>query len=111
MTIETCQIISTLLVSRGKLSRWPSVRLEAVDRGIAPRFFVFFPPIRHVGLVVKASASRAEDPGFDSRLHHGDFSGSSDTSDLKTGAPVATLTSACCYRVSTGNGWTDVNIL
>ena len=30
---------------------------------------------RLVGLVVKASASRAEDPGFDSRLRRGDFSG------------------------------------
>ena len=34
------------------------------------------------GLVVKASASRAEDPGFDSRLRR-DFSGSSHTSDFK----------------------------
>ena len=36
-----------------------------------------------VGLVVKASASGAEDPGFDSRLRPGHFSGSSHTSDLK----------------------------
>ena len=35
-----------------------------------------------VGLVVKASASRAEDPGFESRLRR-DFSRSSHTSDLK----------------------------
>ena len=34
------------------------------------------------GLVVKASASRAEGPGFESRLRR-DFSGSSHTSDLK----------------------------
>ena len=27
-------------------------------------------------LVVKASTSRADDPGFESRLRHGDFSGS-----------------------------------
>ena len=38
---------------------------------------------RLVGLVVKASGSRAEDPVFDSRLRRGDFSGSSHTSDLK----------------------------
>ena len=44
-----------------------------------------------VGLVVKASALRAEDPGYDSRLHCGDFSGLSATSDLKIGTPVATL--------------------
>ena len=38
---------------------------------------------RLVDLAVKASASRAVDPGFDSRLPPGDFSGSSQTSDLK----------------------------
>ena len=37
---------------------------------------------RLVGLVVKVSASRAEDPGFEFRLRR-DFSGSSHTSDLK----------------------------
>ena len=37
---------------------------------------------RLVGQVVKASTSRAEDPGFESRLRR-DFSGSSHTSDLK----------------------------
>ena len=41
---------------------------------------------RLVGLVVKASASRAEDPGI--------FSGSSHTSDLKIGIPVVTLPGA-----------------
>ena len=45
---------------------------------------------RLVGLVVKASTSRAEDPGFESRLWR-NFSGSSHTIDLKFGAPVATL--------------------
>ena len=42
-----------------------------------------------VGLVVKASASRVEDPEFDSRLRRGDFSGSNHTSDFKIGTPVA----------------------
>ena len=45
---------------------------------------------RLVGLVVKASASRAADPGFGSRLRQ-DLSGSSHTSDLKIGTQVATL--------------------
>ena len=44
---------------------------------------------RLVGLVVKASASRAEDPEFESRLRR-DFSGSSHTSDLNIGTPTAT---------------------
>ena len=66
---------------------------------------------RLVGLVVKASAARAEDSGFDSRLCRGEFSGSSHTSDLKIGTPVATLQGAWPYRVSAGNGWPGVSIL
>ena len=64
-----------------------------------------------VGLmVIKASASRAEDPGFESRLRR-DFSGSSHTSDLKFGTPVATLPGAWRYRVSGGTGRPGVSIL
>ena len=65
---------------------------------------------RLVGLVVKASASRVEDPGFESRLRQ-NFSGSSHTSDLKIGTPVATLPGAWRYRVSAGTGWPGVSIL
>ena len=39
---------------------------------------------------VKAPTSRAEDPGFESRLRR-DFSGWSHTSDFKIGTPVTTL--------------------
>ena len=39
---------------------------------------------RLVGVVVKASASRVADPGFNSCLLCGDFSGLSHTSDLKS---------------------------
>ena len=53
--------------------------------------------------MVKASASRVEDPGFESRLPW-DFFGVESTSDLKIGTPVATLPGAWCYRVSTGTG-------
>ena len=59
----------------------------------------------------KASVSRAADPGFDSRLRHGSFSGSSHTSDLKIGTPVANQPGAWGYRVSTGTGWPGVRIL
>ena len=62
------------------------------------------------GLVVKASASRVEDPGFKSRLRR-DFSGSSHTSDLKIGTPVATLPDAWRYRVNTGTGRPGVSLL
>ena len=65
---------------------------------------------RLVGLVVKASASRAEGPRFESRLCR-DFSGSSHTSDLNIGTPVATLPGAWRYRVSAGTGRPGVSIL
>ena len=62
---------------------------------------------RLAGLVVKATASGAE---FESRLRR-DFSGSSHTSDLKIGTPVATLPGAWRYRVNAGTGWSGVSIL
>ena len=64
-----------------------------------------------LGLEVKASALRVEDPGFKSCLHCGIFSGSSHTSDLKTGTPMATLPGTWRYRVSTGTGWPGVSKL
>ena len=64
-----------------------------------------------IGLVVKASALRLEDQGFESCLCQ-DFSGSSHSNDLKTGTlPVATLPGAWRYRVSAGTGWPSVSIL
>ena len=65
---------------------------------------------RLAGLVVKASASGAEDPRFESRLRR-DFSGLSHTSDLNIGTPVATLPGAWHYRVSAGTGRPGVSIL
>ena len=41
----------------------------------------------------------------------GIVSGSSHTSDLKIGTPVATLPCAWRYRVSAGTGWPSVSIL
>ena len=67
-------------------------------------------PHRLFGLVVKASALRVEDPGFESRLWR-DFSGSSHTIDLKIGTQVATLPGVWCYRVSAGTGQPGVSIL
>ena len=63
-----------------------------------------------VGLVVKASASRAEDPGFKSHVRQ-NFFRSSHTSDLKIRTPVATLPGAWRYRVNVGTGWPGVSIL
>ena len=58
-----------------------------------------------IGLVVKASAWRVDDPGFRifSRLSH--------TSDLKIGTQVATLSGTWHYRVSAGTGQPGVSIL
>ena len=74
--------------------------------------FFSFPQLedRLVGLVVKASALRAEDPMFESRLCW-DFSGFSHTSDLKIDTPVPTLPGTWCYRVSAGTGWPIVSVL
>ena len=60
--------------------------------------------------MVKASTSGAEDPGFESLLRR-DFSGSSHTSDLKIGTPVATLPGAWRYRVRAGTGRPSVSML
>ena len=54
---------------------------------------------------VKVSASRAEDPRFDSHLCSGDFSRLTHTNDFKIGIPVATLPGAWRCRVSSGTGW------
>ena len=67
---------------------------------------------RLVGLVVKASASRADGPGFESRLRRDFFRGRVIlVSDLKIGTPVATLPGAWRFRVSTGTGRLGVSIL
>ena len=65
---------------------------------------------RFVGLVGKASALRVEDPGFKSCLPR-DFLGSSHTSELKIGTPVATLPGAWHYWVSAETGQPGVSIL
>ena len=69
------------------------------------------PAYRLAGLAVKASASRADDPGCESRLRRGFFPGSSHTSELKIGTPVSTLPGAWRYRVSTGTGRPGVSTM
>ena len=84
-------------------------RQELFSLGVRSPFSVR-PFHRPIGVVVKASAPRAEDPGFDFRLPR-DFSGSSHTSDLKIGTPVATLPGAWRYKASTGTGLPGVSML
>ena len=49
--------------------------------------------------------------GFDSHLHCGHVYGSSCTSNLQIGTPVAILLGAWHYRISTGTGWPGISIL
>ena len=62
------------------------------------------------GLAVMASASRADDPGFESCWRR-DFSGSNHASNLNIGILVSTLSGAWHYRVSAGTGRCGVSIL
>ena len=71
---------------------------------------IVFNKHRLAGRVVKAPASGEEDLGFESRLRR-DFSGSTHTSDLKIGTPVATQPGAWRYRVSAGTCRPGVSIL
>ena len=76
-----------------------------MQRATTSKHIILCPAVVHrlAGLVVKASASGAEDPGIEFYLWR-DFSGSSHTSDLTIGTPVATLPGASHYRVSAGTG-------
>ena len=65
---------------------------------------------RLVGLVVRRPPRERKVPGSNSPCA-GIFSGSSHTSDLKIGTPVATLPGAWHYRVSTWTGRPVVSIV
>ena len=67
-------------------------------------------PYRLVGLVVRRPPRERKIPGSNPACA-GIFSGSSHTSDLKIGTPVATLPGAWRYRVSAGTGRPGVSIL
>ena len=65
---------------------------------------------RLIGLVVRRPPRERKIPSLNPACD-GIFSGSSHTSDLKIGTPVATLSVAWRYRVSTGTGRPGVSIL
>ena len=73
---------------------------------------ISFPPSKNrlVGLVVRRPHRERKVPGSNPACA-GIFSGSSHTSDLNIGTPVATLPDAWRYRVSAGTGRPGVNIL
>ena len=103
-----------LHLSRSLADRWGTTVDFTTNFLHSSQFSAFhsmlFHPDRLVGLVVKASASRAEEPGSNP-VCAGIFSGTNHTSDLKIGTPVATLPGAWRYRVSAGTGWPGVSIL
>ena len=65
---------------------------------------------RLVGLVVRRPPLQRKIPGSNPACA-GIFSGSSHTSDLQIGTPVATLQGAWRYRISAGTGRPGVSIL
>ena len=65
---------------------------------------------RLIGLVVRRPPRKREIPGSNPACDR-IFSGSSNTSDLRIGTPVATLPGAWQYRVRTGTGQPGVSIL
>ena len=104
-----CRDVDNCLGGGWGRERGGGVQVE-LKSGVIPRDRKSGESVSLVGLVVKASASGAEDQGFESRLRR-DFSGSSHTSDLKIGTPVATLSGSWHYRVSAGTGRLGVSIL
>ena len=72
---------------------------------LAVAVFVYVFEQNHlVGLVVRRPARERKVPGSNPACA-GIFSGSSHTSDLNIGTPVATLPGAWRDRVSAGTGW------
>ena len=123
---RTTVTVSTLSPLRwGARRRFPSGQLPARDdESVRPRFvqrvllltggtlyIIRFRKHNHlVGLVVRRPPRERKIPGLNPACA-GIFSGSSHTSDLKIGTPVATLPGAWRYRVSTGTGRPGVSIL
>ena len=96
-------VLHELVLRTPKMHRKESITFLQAGTDIYVRLFISW-------LLSYTSASRAEDPGFESCSHQ-DFSGSSHTSDSKIGTPVAALPGTWRYRVSTGTGRPGVSKL
>ena len=105
--------------TREELLPWPKIpgyrqkRVNSLEglsdtAGIWSRYLPLLRRAHLVGPVVKASASREEDPGFKSGS---DFSRSSHTSDLNIGTPGAPRPGSWRYRVGAGSGRPGVSML
>ena len=80
------------------------------QRRVLPQTSTSSAPDCLVGRVVRCLPRERKIPGSKPACA-GIFSGSTHTSDLKIGTPVATLPGAWRYRVNTGTGWPVVSIL
>ena len=89
---------------------WSSTRGQPSHATTGPEV-LFIAGDRLVGFVIKASASRSKDPGFESRFLQGKFSGSSHATVTWSGTPVVSLSGAWRCRVSARSGWHRVSIL
>ena len=98
------------LLSAWKQSIYPGkLRCDGVEKQCCT---VQSPVVRNrlVGLVVRRPPRERKIPGSNPACT-GIFSGSSHTSDLNNGTPVATLPGAWRYRFSAVTGWPGVSIL
>ena len=106
-SFSCCPFGSALLVTVFLFHCCSVLKKKSSSQQIILCFPCFWPPSWPSG---KVSASRVENPRFKSCSHR-DFLGSSHTSDLKIGTPVATLPGAWHCRVSAGTGRPGVSIL
>ena len=100
-----CDFLVEALNARG----WQSVVIDRQSGCVCLGTFVCYSPPRWpsgYGVRLQSGRSRGSNPACD-----GIFPGSSHTSDLKIGTPVATLPGALRYRVSAGTGWPGVSTL
>ena len=85
-------------------------KIPTVEAGIEHRVCRARSGDRLVGQVVRCPLRERKIPGSNPACA-GIFSGSSHTSDLKIGTPVATLPGTWRFRVSTGTGRPGVSTL
>ena len=84
--------------------------ISSLDTFNSSPYHLLFSVYRLVGLVVRCPPRERKVPGSNPACD-GIFSGSSHTSDLNIGTPVATHPGAWRYRFSAGTGRPGVSIL
>ena len=108
--LSDCQHHTGALLCMADAEFRMQMMVEAVVACPKPEHCHLFASHRLVGLVVRRPPRERKIPGSNPACA-GIFSGSSHTSDLNIGTPVATLPGAWRYRVSAGTGRPGVSIL